>query len=83
MSPDLKGWGAFAGESPELARIGRELLYQGADHASAFLATGGRQGTQAFEALFLCGLESVLYTQWENWGTETAWPQYRKWRSAS
>jgi hypothetical protein len=39
MSPDSKGWGAFAGESPELAGIGRELLYQGADHASAFLAT--------------------------------------------
>lgn len=44
-------------------------------------ATGGRQGNQDFEALFRCELQSVLYTEWEHWGTERAWPSYTKWRA--
>lgn len=42
-------------------------------------AVGGRQGGQAFEALFRCALESVLHTKWENWGTPAIWPSYSKW----
>ena len=39
-----KPWSEFAGEAPELAQTGRELLYQGADVANAFLATVAPDG---------------------------------------
>ena len=42
-------------------------------------STGNRQGKLPFEALFECSIASVLYTHWENWGTEDAWPNYEKW----
>ena len=42
-------------------------------------ASNGRQGTQPFESLFCCHLESVLYTKWQDWGTERSWPNYTKW----
>jgi len=44
-------------------------------------ATGGRQGNAEFEVLFRCDIERVLYTRWDNWGTEAAWPNYSKWRA--
>lgn len=39
----------------------------------------GRQGTQEFEALFICTVTSALHTRWRNWGTEEAWPEFSKW----
>ncbi len=47
--------------------------------AEVIAATGGAQGNADFEALFECHLEHVLYTKWDNWGTEKAWPNYTKW----
>ena len=68
---------------------GEEFYIRG--HASEILdaptkssvtsATDERQGTNDFEALFRCGLKSVLYTKWENWGSPQTWPSYSKWEA--
>lgn len=44
-------------------------------------ATEDRQGTADFESLFLCELRSVLFTKWEDWGTDSAWPSHFKWQA--
>ena len=41
--------------------------------------TGGRQGSQPFEALFELSIQRVLHTRWENWGTAETWPTFSKW----
>ncbi len=153
-----KSWQQFEGALPDLAEVGRKLLYQGSDIASAFLATvdgnngprlhpifpviaegelwlfivnislkykdlvergqfalhsqpikegaeefyirgnveliedeelkasivaatDNRQGGSDFEALFRCRLLRILHTQWDGWGTSSAWPRYTKWRA--
>jgi hypothetical protein len=48
--------------------------------AAVAAATGGRQGGAAFERLFALEIERVLHTTWTGWGTEQAWPTFKKWR---
>lgn len=92
MSPkfrDLLRNGRFAlhawpapGEGEEFALRGSaERVCDPAARARVVAASGGRQGTAPFEALFRCRLESVLHVVWANWGTEQAWPSYSKWRA--
>ena len=42
-------------------------------------ASGDRLGGLEFEVLFELGLERVLHTRWENWGTAETWPNFTKW----
>jgi len=94
MSPkyrDLVGVGRYALHSFPVPAGGEEFHLRGeAREVSDALtreavseATGKRQGTFEFEVLFECGISSALYTHWENWGTERAWPHYRKWIGSS
>lgn len=84
---DLKRNGQFALHSSPTAAGGEEFYIRGRAQeieedtlrAQVIDASQGRQGTQPFESLFRCRLESILYTRWENWGTEQAWPTYSKW----
>ena len=69
----------FGGEEFYLRGQG-EIINDADVKAQVVAATGGRQGSQEFEALVRCELSSVLYTRWDNWGTEEAWPNYIKWR---
>ncbi len=48
--------------------------------SNVIAATGGRQGSHDFEALFRVSIDSVLYTRWEGWNTADAWPAYTHWR---
>ena len=58
-----------------------ELIEDQDTRARIVAATDGRQGTQDFEALIKCSMQSVLYTKWDNWGTAETWPNYTKWHS--
>ncbi len=92
MSPkfrDLERNGHYALHSFPLQGGGEEFHIRGtAQHvsdtgvkAAVVATTQGRQGTQEFEMLFRCEISSALYTRWDNWGTEAAWPNYLKWTS--
>ena len=92
MSPkygDLRRNGTFALHTLPTSEGGEEFHVRGtaveiADpevKQSVVDATEGRQGAHEFEMLFRCDLNSVLYTRWENWGSEDAWPSYTKWTS--
>lgn len=84
---DLCRSGRFALHSLPTPAGGEEFFVRGlaeeidddALRASVVDATGRRQGTHPFEALFRCHLASVLYTSWQGWGTEQTWPNYAKW----
>jgi len=86
---DLKRNAWFALHSLPAAGGGEEFYVRG--HATEIgdpgvkqrvvLAVEGRQGRSDSEALFRCTLRSVLYTRWDNWGTESAWPRYSKWEA--
>jgi hypothetical protein len=47
--------------------------------AAVTAASGGKLGHNEFEVLFELGIERVLFTRWENWGTANAWPKFEKW----
>jgi hypothetical protein len=84
---DLRRNGMYALHTMPAPGGGEEFYVRGraeevADAAvrqSVVEATAGRQGTLEFEALFRCGLVSVLRTTWSGWGTTAAWPAYEKW----
>jgi hypothetical protein len=90
MSPkyrDLVRNGWFALHSAPATEGGEEFYLRGraeeiADasvKADVIKATGGRQGSSEFEALFRCEMTSGLHTKWQNWGTAETWPEYKKW----
>lgn len=94
MSPkyrDLRRNGKFALHSFPAPEGGQEFHLRGSARertdpgikAIVSAATGHRQGTLDFEVLFECNLESALYTHWDGWGTEKAWPRYSRWVSES
>lgn len=84
---DLKSSGRFALHSFPIPGGGEEFHLRGVavEHKDFSIkkavsdSTDNRQGTLDFEALFECRIASALYTYWENWGTENAWPHYEKW----
>lgn len=86
---DLLRNGWFALHTMPTSAGGEEFYIRGhAEHieapdtkAAVVAATNGVQGGQEFEALMKCRLKSVLYTQWENWGTAETWPNYTKWQA--
>jgi len=86
---DLTSRGHFALHSVPTPEGGKEFHLRGrveetpSQKAAVSAATGGRQGALDFEALFRCDITSALYTHWDNWGTENAWPNYRKWTATS
>lgn len=92
MSPkyrDLIRNQRFALHTLPTAQGGEEFYIRGlaelvadADEKSQIL-TGidTNQGAMDFEALFRCGLKSVLYTRWDHWGTAESWPNYEKWQA--
>jgi hypothetical protein len=89
--PDLKRNEWFALHSLPTVGAGEEFYVRG--HATEIVdlkmkkrvvrAVEGRQGSSDFEALFQCTLRSVLYTRWDHWGTEKAWPSYSKWEAVA
>ena len=92
MSPKYRdlGWNArFALHSMPTPEGGEEFYVRGiatevedpAIRAEIVNATDGRQGGNDFEALFRCGLKSVLYTKWDGWGTPDTWPNHHKWNA--
>ncbi len=92
MSPkyrDLIDNGKFALHSMTTDVGGEEFYITGnaielvdeAIKSKVIAATEGRQGNMPFERLFECQLEHVLYTRWDNWNTESAWPNYEKWHA--
>lgn len=44
-------------------------------------SANGALGTHDFEALFRFGLDNVLHTHWENWGTGVPSPQFAIWHA--
>lgn len=92
MSPkyrDLTTNGRFALHAMPTAAGGEEFYVTGQAaeitdetvKARVIASTNGLQGNAGFERLFECSLEHVLYTRWDNWGTEKAWPSYEKWHA--
>jgi hypothetical protein len=59
-----------------------ELIENSDTKTRVVAATKGVQGNQEFEALIRCGLKTVLYTKWDNWGTSETWPNYTKWQAS-
>lgn len=57
-----------------------ELVADVDEKSQVLAAIDTNQGAMDFEALFRCGLKSVLYTRWDNWGTAKSWPNYEKWQ---
>lgn len=86
---DLRRNGRFALHTLPTAAGGQEFHIRGSAFEVAdpdtrnrvVAATDGRQGCHDYEALFRCELLSVLFTRWDDWGTERAWPNYSKWHA--
>ena len=84
---DLLRDGRYALHSAPTAEGGEEFYVTGRatevddapTRSAVRQATGNRLGSHEFEALFEFTIDRALYTHWQGWGTEAAWPAFEKW----
>ncbi len=83
---DLERDGRYALHAIPAGPDNREFLVNGRARAvrgpaarSSAIAESGRH-INDFETLFLFDIEKALVTSWANWGTETPWPTFTRWK---